>query len=360
MPAEAKMKAGYDLRVDDNRYDAAAFRGTSPADAQPDLSQTNLFLYKRTIHAAYLTYERPLGDWTVLPGLRLEDVRLDLDQATTGQRLRREEAQAYPSLHVSYRLSDAQQLNFSYSRRVQHPNPQDLNPFRSVGSTTATQGNPNLEDQDTHAFEAGWQRKESGTYYLATLYYRVNLHGVTDVLTDLGDGVLLTRKENLSRSRNAGLELVANGKLTKALSYNASANLYWNEIDASGLGFAGRRSAFTAGGRASLNWQVTPSDLIQVSGQLMPKRLLPQGVSEPMLLTFVGYRHKFSDQLSFVFTAQDPLNSYRFRQRIDTPTLHERTVDRGRIRAAFVGFTWTYGAAAKKPQTFDFGGGAPQ
>jgi hypothetical protein len=105
---------------------------------------------------------------------------------------------------------------------------------------------------------------------------------------------------------------------------------------------------------------VTAKDLVQVSTQVAPKRLLPQGFSEPMLLTFLGYRHKFDDRLSFVFTSQDPFDIYRFRQVYDTPLLHEHVVDRGRIQAAFVGLTWSFGAAAKKPQAFDFGGGAPQ
>jgi hypothetical protein len=37
---------------------------------------------------------------------------------------------------------------------------------------------------------------------------------VTDVVSDLGGGVLLTTRENLATSRNGGLELVANGRLT--------------------------------------------------------------------------------------------------------------------------------------------------
>jgi hypothetical protein len=76
-----------------------------------------------------------------------------------------------------------------------------------------------------------------------------------------------------------------------------------------------------------------------------------------MTLVFLGYRHKFSDALSAVVTVQDPTNSYRFRQVIDTPLLRETVVNHGRIQAAFVGLTYSFGAAQKRPQTFDFGGG---
>src|SRR5262249_23453263 len=159
-------------------------------------------LYKIDINAAYATYEQPLGDWTILGGLRLEDVRLDLDQITTRQASRQAYTHLYPTLHLSDRLSDNQQLVLSYSERILRPGPQDLNPFRFVGLTSARQGNPDLKPQITHSLEAGWQFKEGGTFYLATLYYRRNERGVTDVVADIGDNILLTTKANLSQSVN--------------------------------------------------------------------------------------------------------------------------------------------------------------
>ena len=237
MPADGKLKAGFDLRVDDNRYDNHGLIGGSSAGALPDPTQSNLFLYKQTVGAAYATYEQPFGDWTALAGLRLEEVELDLDQVTTAQIRDTHYFRAYPSLHFSYKVSDAQQLILSYSRRVQRPNPEDLNPFQiQLGPLNFQAGNPNLQPQTTDSFEAGYQYRAGGTFYLATLYYRRSEHGVTDVITAEGNGVLLSTKANLSQSKAAGLELVANGHVTKTLSYNASTNLYWNEIDATGEG----------------------------------------------------------------------------------------------------------------------------
>jgi outer membrane receptor protein involved in Fe transport len=368
MPAQAKLKAGYDLRVDDNRYDNVGLRGVSEVTAGPDPSQTNLFLYKQTINAGYVTYEQPFGDWTVLGGLRLENVQRDLNQVTSSLAHSAHDLGAYPSLHLAYRVSDDQQLTLSYSKRIQRPNPQDLNPFVVQGDQLNLRaGNPDLQPQVTHSFEAGYQYKANGTFYLATGYYRQNEHGVTDVITTLANGALLTTKENLSQSRAAGVELVANGHLTKTLSYNLSTNLYWNEIDATGqgleqlVGVAGRRSAFAVGGRGSFTWQATPKDMLQYNGQLNAKRLMPQGYAEPQFISFLGYRHKFNDSLSAVVTVQDVFGSLKFRQIIDTPTLRQRIEGRPHIQAAYVGLTWSFGAAQKRPQTFDFNpGAAPQ
>jgi len=365
MPAEGKLKAGYDRRVDDNRYDNQGLIGGSAASARPDPARSNLFLYRQTVDAAYATYEQPFGDWTVLGGLRLENVALDLNQVTTAQSHDTSYARAYPSVHLSYKVSDAQQLSFSYSRRVQRPNPEDLNPFPiQLGPLSFQAGNPNLQPQTTDSLEAGYQYRAGTTFYLATLYYRRNRHGVTDVIAAQVDGALLTTKANLSDSEAAGLELVANGHLTKTLSYGVSTNLYWNEIAAAGDGLqqlpdiAGRRSAFEVGGRASLTWQPTPTDTFQVTTNVNAKRLTPQGFVEPFAVTYLGYRHKFSDDLFAVVTIQDPFEGVRFRQVISTPILRDHTDQHIHIRGVFVGVTRTFGDGGKKPREpgFDFGG----
>jgi outer membrane receptor protein involved in Fe transport len=368
MPAEAKLKAGYDLRIDQNDYDNVGVRGVTAGDAGPDPTQTNLFLYRQTVNAAYATYEQPFGDWTVLGGLRIENVNLHLDQVTS--RLIRDSGyfKIYPSLHLAYRFAEDRQLTLSYSKRVQRPNPQDLNPFPVENDALSFRaGNPNLQPQITHSFEAAYQYKSGQTIYLGTLYYRQNEHGVTDVVTSLGDGVFLTTKENLSQSRAAGLELVANGHITKDLSYNLSSNFYWNEVDAGGRGLdqlvdvSGRRSAFAAGGRGSITWQATPKDMFQLSAQMNAKRLTPQGYMDPNFVSFLGYRHKLNDSLSVAVTVQDVFRTVRFQQVVDTPTLRDRSSGRPNVQAAFIGFTWNFGVAGKRPrdQGFDFGGAAP-
>lgn len=355
MANEGRLKAGYDVRIDDNSYDNVAVRGVTAARAAPDPALTNHFLYKQTINSAYATYEQPVGDFTLLGGLRLEDVQLNLDQATSGVVHDTNTFNAYPTLHLGYRFAENQTLSLSYSRRISRPNPADLNPFRiEQDAFNFKAGNPDLKPQQTDSFEAGYQYRANGTFYLATAYYRHSSHDVTDVVTDLGNGVLLSTKENLNASVHAGLELVANGHLTKDLSYNVSTNIYYAEIDSNAvalpgvIGVAGTRSAVEGGGRFSLNWQFTPSDSAQASGQMNARRLTPQGFVEPSFLSFLGYRHKFNDKLAAVVTVQDVFDSFRFRQVIDTPQLHDRTLGTGRIRAAYVGLAWTFGAPPKR------------
>ncbi len=242
---------------------------------------------------------------------------------------------------------------------MQRPDPDDLNPFRTYGEALViNQGNPNLKPQETRAYEIGWQYKQGQTYYLATAYLRDNKDTVTDVVQDLGGGLLLRTKQNLGRLRNAGLELTASGRLTPTLTYNISGNVYGSEIDATGLGIAKDRSAVTFGGRGNLNWQVTPKDFVQVNATANAKRLLPQGYREPIYGLNLGYRHKFDDKLSAVVTVTDLFLSQRGHEIFDTPALRQRFDRSFSSRVVFVGLTYAFGTAPKRGRdpAFDFSG----
>jgi outer membrane receptor protein involved in Fe transport len=362
LPSSAKLKLGYSLDADDNDYDNRGFRGATPETATPDVSLTSVYLFDRQVHAAYGTYERPFGKLTALAGLRVEATLIDIDQVTQAIQAENDDVSFYPSLHLSYALSEDDKLKASYSKRIQRPNPFEYNPFRNYQDPNNFRaGNPDLEPQKTDSFELGYERRKGGQIYQATFYYRDVRDAVNDVVRDLGNGVFLTTRANVGKSRTAGVEVVANGRFTPKLTYNLSGNVYWNELDGRGLGVGGRvRDGWTVSGRGNLSWQATGKDFLQLNGFMNGERLSPQGYLRPQYGVNLGYRHKFSDQLSAVVTVQDAFSTIKFKGVIDTPTLRDVQVYNPQTRGVFVGFTYTFGGGKAREPTFDFGpGGAP-
>ena len=353
------LKAGFDLQFDDNSYGNKGFRGGVPDALVPDLALTNLFLFEQSLNQAYVTYERHFDDLTVLAGVRAEDVRIDLDQVTQGRKDENDYTKVYPSLHLAWKLSEAKQVTASYSHRVQRPDPLQFNSFRFlIDPLNYRAGNPRLKPQETHSFEVGYQDREGPSFRQATLFYRENFNGFADVVRDLGGGVFLTTSENISKSRSIGLELIANGKISPTLSYSLSATPSWTEIEPQPLGSPDKRSAFVVSGRASLNWQATPGDLLQIQGFANGKRLTPQGYVSPMAAVNLGYRHKLNDKVSLIVTVQDLFSTLRYKQVIDTPILKSRLRQDFNSRLFLAGFTWTFGGGRQRDQGFDFQTGA--
>jgi outer membrane receptor protein involved in Fe transport len=355
MPGHATLKAGYDLQTESFNDTTAGFLNASSPSSPFQPGQADRYHARREVDALYATWEQPIGAVTVLAGLRGERAHVSLNDAvsaitsdTTGFRL-------YPSVNVTWRLDDAQQLSASYSQRVQRVPLDELDPFVIFESAnTAYTGNPTLRDQETQVFEAGYQYKAGGAYYLATLYYKDNERGPTPVSTLLPDGVLLQIPESLARSTAYGLELTANGQIAKSLTYNVSANWYQTRFDATPLGGLGERQGDTLSGRGSLNWQATDNDLFQISARASGRQVTVQGFKELGPLINLGYRHKVSDQLSVFVTAQDAFATYRFEEVQDAALFRDVMHNRGRIQAAFIGFTYAFGAGAKKEPGFDY------
>jgi outer membrane receptor protein involved in Fe transport len=360
LPKDVKLKTGVDFEIASTDFTNFGADGSTPGGLVVNPSRTNRYLYDQDVYAAYVTYERPFGDFTVQGGLRAEQVQIDLNDVTHAVRANNDYFKVYPTLHTGYRLSDSQTLSANFSRRVQRPGAQDLHPYRVyIDPYNYRQGNPNLKPQITDSYELGWQYRKGPTTYLATAYFRDTRDSVTDVINDLGGGVFLTTRENLGKSRSGGLELVANGRLTKTLTYNLSGNAFWNEIDAANLGFAGTRSGTTLSGRANLNWQATPKDFFQANIFSSGKRLTPQGYREPFKMLNLGYRRKVNDKLSVVVTAQDAADWFQEVIVTDTSTLHDRTRRSANVRSVFFGFSYAFGGGKARPEQFDFSAGGP-
>ncbi|WP_184722518.1 outer membrane beta-barrel family protein [Caulobacter sp.] len=360
MPDSVKLKTGFDVEVASNEYVNRGAEGPSAGGLIPVPSRNNRYVFDQDVYAAYVTYERPFGDFSVQGGLRAEQVQIKVDDVTNRVTGANDYFKIYPTLHMGYKLSQDQTLSANFSRRVQRPGAQDLHPYRVyLDPFNYRQGNPDLQPQITDSFELGWQMRKGQTYYLATAYFRDTKDSVTDVVSDLGGGVFLTSRANLGKSRSGGLELVANGRLTPKLTYNLSGNLFWNEIDAANLGFSGTRSGTALAGRANLNWQATPKDFLQLNVFTSGKRLTPQGHREPFKMLNLGYRRKVNDKLSFVVTAQDALDWFQDVTITDTPALRDRQRRSANVRSVFFGFSYAFGGGKPRPEQFDFSAGGP-
>ncbi len=355
-----KLRLGYELEIRKPEQDNSVLRGATPTNLTIVPSLTSQFEAEQTVHALYATYERPLTQkLSAQFGLRLEQAEIEVNQVSAGARATQDYFRAYPTMHLSYQLSETQTLRGSYSRRIQRPQPFQLSPFVSYSDPlNLRSGNPDLEPQETDAFEAMWQRRVGQTFYQATAYYRDTRKAFTEVAIDQGGGVLLTRPENLGSRRDTGVEFVANGRLHSTLRYNASLNVFHQALDVSGIPGGRDRSGNQVSGRLALNWQPTPEDFVQISGMWSGETLLAQGTREAGGMVNLGYRRKLTEAVAFQLTVRDVLDEFGDTTTYDTPLFRDRTERRFGGRAAYIGLTWALGAGPRRQQDpqFDFAG----
>lgn len=347
------LKVGVDWQLDHNLYRNAGFRGDIGADLAPVADQDNAFPVRHTVTQGYLTYQTGTSDLTVLAGLRVHDLNVAFRTGPASVRARRDHLAVLPSLHGSWTPAEGHELSASVSRRQSRPQPDQYNPFRFVlDPVTLRSGNPDLKPQTTDAAELGYAYRGSGGGYAATIYVQRTRDLVADVVADLGDGVFLTRPENISSQRTAGVEMSADGAIAKGLGYKLSANAYRSEIEESGSGLGGSHAITGVTAKIALEWRLSPADRLQINGDLIGRRITPQGHAAPIATLAFGYRRDLSADWSMLLIVQDALATYRDRQETSTATLRGRLDRDINARTVLLRFVWTSGRK-KAPADID-------
>jgi iron complex outermembrane recepter protein len=125
------------------------------------LNRSNSFTYKENVNAAYANYQRQLNEkWSMQTGLRLEQTNSDGDLTRADgilqadNRVKRNYVNLFPSAAVTWSINQKHSLNLTYSRRIDRPTYQDLNPFENkLDELTFEKGNAFLRPQYTDNVE---------------------------------------------------------------------------------------------------------------------------------------------------------------------------------------------------------------
>lgn len=193
-----------------------------------DIDRSSQFEYTENVNAAYATYGRQLGKFNLQLGLRLEQTNsvgaLTADKITDNDNVTRHYLDVFPSGGLTYQVNPKNSLQFNYSRRINRPSYQDLNPFENkLSELSFRKGNPFLRPQYTNNFQL-----------THTYNYRFNTGIGFSHTTDLITNIVDTENEqatfitylNLSNQYNYNLTFSAPITITKWWSSFNNATAY--------------------------------------------------------------------------------------------------------------------------------------
>ena len=155
-----------------------------------DTLRSNDFNYKENINAVYVNYNRQFKGFMVQAGVRIENThakgvsngyKWTGSYETYDSTFDRNYTDFFPSAAITFNKNPMSQFSFSYSRRIDRPAYQDLNPFEfKLDEYTFQKGNTQLRPQYTNSFAVTHSYK----YFLTTT---LNYSHVKDVFTQLID-----------------------------------------------------------------------------------------------------------------------------------------------------------------------------
>lgn len=225
-------------------------------------NRSNNFIYKENVNAGYINYNRTIKKFNFQFGVRLEntnsDGQLNALVTTNNQRVKRNYTNWFPSGGITFNMTQKHSLALIYSRRIERPDYQSLNPFEyQIDELSFMRGNPFLKPQYTDNY------KLSHTYNYA-LNTSLSYTRVSDFFAQVIEASGTSR--SFLTSRNVATEEVIN----LGVSYPFDLNKWWNVY----LSVNAFKSIYTA---TNDSFNSISQETLNIYGQNTFK--LPSGIS---------------------------------------------------------------------------------
>lgn len=365
-----KVQAGYSARLSHENTPQHAYIDDAHWDGVnvvEDENFFNRFIYDQDVHAAYATVSTKVGPVGVMAGLRGEYWKVNTESYNFEQEhnpslrpepFKKDYFQLFPSVFLSYQLSDSQQLQLNYTRRLRRPWGGQLNSFKNTRDASIIEyGNPELTPEFSNSFSLNYIKTWEDHTLSLSAYYRPT----TDVIQRLQyrsqtDGMMYSTHENLTKSVSTGLEIVSKNKLFTRLDLTTTANFYYYHLD--GFSYVIDNQTITGASDHNFSWNVRmqgslmlPHEFtVQLTGNYRSKQVVTQGYRKANYSMDLGIRKTFFNKMfALSLNCRDLLDSRKWETvtESDQFTRHQRNWRGG--RNVNLTLTWNFGNMKQKP-----------
>ncbi|MEJ7738198.1 MAG: TonB-dependent receptor [Chitinophagaceae bacterium] len=290
---KSKMELGarVNIRNIDSRNDISYITALGK-QIVPQLSSK----YKNTdkVYAGYATFSNVIKKFGYQLGLRVESSEYEGTVNTTDSSFKASvisysnsfPISLFPSVFLTQQLSDDQELQLNYSRRINRPNFFQLFPFTDYSdSLNLSRGNPALTPEFTNSLELSYQKLFEGNHsFLASVYYKNTNNLITrfqakELNPVSGREVLINTYINANSSYISGLELTSRNPLNKWWELTSNVNLFTSDIKINDPSIVDQDNVFSYFVKLNNSFKLPKSITVQLSAEYQSKTILPPGGS---------------------------------------------------------------------------------
>lgn len=177
----------------------------------PNLSDD--YTYDESVYAGYFSLSKDWEKWSVKTGLRAEQTESSGVSVNVSTINDLSYFELFPSLYILHNINDHHSLAFDYSRKLERPSYEDLNPFRTyINERNFEEGNPNLTPSFSHNFNLNYTLNQE---YYFDFYYRDNGRYIsTPTFQDNDSFVLRDITQNVLESTSYGIDFTYGKSIT--------------------------------------------------------------------------------------------------------------------------------------------------
>ncbi len=272
-----------------------------------------------------------------------------------------------PSVYVAKKLTDKQTLKLSYSKRIERPDFNALNPYvNTTDPKNLSTGNPYLLPELGNRYELSYNSDLGKTgSFMVNVFYRTNKHDIQPYVVyyanyAVGDTVFnnvsVSTRQNIGTEKNTGLNIFGDLHPNTKLSLRGNFSLYYRHtINMIDKGY----NTNSVNYRFNLNtsYQFTPTLLAEFFGNFNSARNEAQG-RYPSFTTYnLAIRKQFWNKKgSLALTADNFLkNAVGQKTILTSPSLSYITYREIPFRSIGLNFSWKFGKLEFKKSKDDGG-----
>jgi outer membrane receptor protein involved in Fe transport len=224
---------------------------------------TNRFTYLQDVTAGYLEYTlNTRSPFSFRAGVRYEYTAISAGLRDPFPPLPAIPSYAVfvPAVNIGWRLNNGKLIKLAFTRRIQRPSIQYLNPnvFASDPGAVAT-GNPALGPEYSDNIELGYNAAIKDLTIGLSGFFRRTTDAIESVSLPLAGGDTIERTyANIGKESTGGLNVFANLQVGQKLSLSGGADLYYTELEnnapsaaSAGANPAGRNTGWVVNARLS-------------------------------------------------------------------------------------------------------------
>lgn len=310
---------------------------------------SNRFIYHEEVFAGYFLFGHEIKRFSYKAGVRLEQAFINTDQVTLGQKNRRGYFQVYPSIHMGYKISEVSDLRLSYTRRVNRPNANNLNPFPDFSNPLSIRfGNQLLNPEYANNSEFSYSYKKGNHSFTTSAYFKYVTGVIGRYNTLDANGVSNITYDNLNDAWSCGLEFSSKNDFYPWWNMVSSANLFYFKVNASNIQNDLNNSSIGALVKMMHSFKFLKTFQIQWSSVFLSPQATAQSITKPRFYTDIAVRKDFfKNKLSLIFVLSDVLNTNQ--TFTDTRGLGFTNSSRRKVesRIAMLTITWRWGSNSK-------------
>lgn len=239
------------------------------------------------VYAAYTTYSNQVKKFGYQLGLRVESSEYEGRLPDKNQVFSiKFPVSFFPSVFLSQKLKNDQDLQLNYTRKINRPNFFQLYPYTDYSdSLNISRGNPDLEPEFTNSVELSYQKTfKNKDNFIASLYYKnttglITRYQVKELNPSNGKDMLVNTYINASSSYVTGLELVSKNKMTKWWDMTTNLNLFTSKINLNDPTQPEQDQFASWFAKLNNTFKLPKNFSIQLSGEYQSKTVLPPGGS---------------------------------------------------------------------------------